>query len=380
MHQACKPTRGGVSVVLALAGSLIGACVLGACTRGDAALQMARPGVPVTVVAAKAERVPVQVQAVGHVEAFKTVNVTSRVDGQITAVHFKEGDEVAAGAPLFQLDPRPFQAQLDAAKAKAAQDQAQLDNATRNDARNLELVEKKFLSPQAYDTAHTATRTFEAALAGDHAAIDSARLNLEYSTIRAPIAGRTGKILVQQGNQVHANDTAPLVTINQISPIYVSFAVPERYLAEIRKNQAEHPLEVTVRTPDGSTARGSLAFINNAVDPGTGTVLLRTIFENSSRGLWPEQFASATLVLAEQQDAVVVPEAAVQAGPTGRYLWVVKDDLTAEQRSVNVGRTQDGQAVIASGLAAGERVVLSGALRITAGARMQVLQSLAEAP
>src|SRR5262245_30402134 len=208
----------------------------------------------------------VELQAVGHVEAHRTVNVTPRVDGQIVAVHFKEGDDVVAGAPLFQLDPRPFQAQLDAAVAKSAQDEAQYDNARRTDDRNRDLVARNFISPQAYETARTATRTYEAALAGDRAAIESARLKLEYSTIRAPIAGRTGKILVQQGNQVHANDTAPLVTINQISPIYVTFSVPERHLAAIRAAQSQHPLAVAAKTPDGTAARGELTFIDNSVD------------------------------------------------------------------------------------------------------------------
>lgn len=351
------------------------ALVLQGCNRTDAAAAKAPPAAPVTVATAQARDITLELNAVGHVEAHRTVNVTSRVDGQIVAVHFKEGDEVAAGAALFQLDPRPFQAQLDSALAKAAQDRAQHENARRTDERNLELIAKNFISPQAAEAARTTTRTLEAALAGDRAAIDAARLNLEYATIRAPIAGRTGRILVQQGNLARANDTASLVSINQVAPVYVSFAVPERYAGQILSLQSQRPLRVSVKAQDGAAAQGSLTLIDNTVDATTGTVTLRASFENADRRLWPGQFVNTKLVLSQQAGAIVVPEAALQAGPTGRYVWVVKDDATAEQRAVSVDRVQEGQAVIANGLAAGEKVVLSGALRLAPATRVQIVDS-----
>jgi multidrug efflux system membrane fusion protein len=316
---------------------------------------------------------PVRVQAIGNVEAYTSVSVKSRVDGQIVEVHFREGQEVRKGEVLFRIDPRPFEAALKQAEAQALRDVASRDQAASQERRYQELLEKNFVSKDAYAQYRTNAQTAEATSKATQAALENARLNLEYTVIRSPIDGYVGRALLQAGNMVKANDTPALVVINQVRPIYVSFAVLEQQLASIRRYMAGAPLEVTVSTSDARhlpLATGKLAFVDNAVDPSTGTIRLRAVFENRDLALWPGQFVAASLRLYEQEDAIVVPAEAVQTGPQGEFVFVYKPDATAEVRKVTIARMEGDSVVIASGLAAGEKVVTRGQLRITPGAKL----------
>ena len=331
--------------------------------------------VPVSVVAAARKSVPVQLQAIGNVEPLASVAVKARVDGQILAVNFKEGQEVRKGEVLFRLDPRPFEAALKQAEANVLRDAAARDQARSQERRYQELLAKNFVSKEAYAQFVTNAQTSEATAAASRAALESARVNLDYCTIASPIDGFVGRALLQAGNMVKANDVNALVVINQMRPIYVSFSVPEQQLAEIRRYLAAGPLEVTVSTPDNRhapIATGHLAFIDNAVDASTGTIKLRATFENRDLALWPGQFVTTSLKLYEQQDAVVLPAMAIQTGPAGEYVFVVRPDSTAEVRIVEVARADGDQVVVGKGVTAGEKVVARGQLRITPGAKLVV--------
>jgi len=331
---------------------------------------------PKLVGVAKVEvrEVPVQITAVGSIDPLRTVNVKSRVDGQVVAVKFKAGDEVKANQVLFRLDDRPALAALNQAEAAFARDVATLQNQKRELARQEQLMAAKIATQQDYDTAHTAVAVTSEVIALDKAAIESARLTLEYNTIRAPIGGRTGKILIDLGNVIKATDTFPLVTINQIQPIYVTFSVPQRYLDEIRASLSSGRLPVKVSPPESkrTLAEGYLDFVDNAVDTSTATISLRAIFPNEKETLWPGQFVTATLVLSNERDAVIVPPEAVQTGREGSFVYVVKPDNTVQYRSVTVDRTVNGSAVISKGLAEGDTVVTDGQLNLLDGSRIQV--------
>ncbi|MGH8765454.1 MAG: efflux RND transporter periplasmic adaptor subunit, partial [Burkholderiales bacterium] len=295
--------------------------------------------VPVSVATAVLHTVPVQIQSIGNVEPLSSVAVKARVDGQIESVKFKEGQEVRKGEVLFRLDARPFDAALKQAEANVLRDAAARDQARSQARRYKELLEKNFVSKEAYAQFATNAQTAEAVAKASQAALESARVNLAYCTIASPIDGFVGKALLQVGNMVKANDTISLLVINQVRPIYVSFSVPEQKLAEIRSRFSTAPLVVTVSTPDNrhvTLASGRLAFIDNAVDTSTGTIKLRASFENRDLALWPGQFVTTTLKLYDQKDAVVVPAAALQTGPQGEYVFVVKPDSTAEVRKVEV--------------------------------------------
>ena len=371
-----RPRR--VLIVAALALIAIGA---GAWLwRGSAGLPGPRtaahrpvPAVPVTAAAVVTRSVPVRLRAIGNVEPYTTVAIKARVDGQIVKVFFTDGQEVKEGQPLFQLDPRPFQASLQQAEAALLRDKAQLDRARKQQERYQDLLHKNFVSPDAYAQFVTNADTAAATVRASAAALENARLQLEYSTIRAPISGRTGKIAIQLGNLVKANDTVSLVTINQVAPVYLSFAVPEQYLGPIRKYMAEGklPVEARVQGVEGA-AMGEIAFIDNTVDVGTGTVKLRAVFPNKDSVLWPGQFVTTSVTLREQHDALVVPSQAVQTGPNGSFVFVVKPDLATEVRAVAVERVDGTQSVIAKGLAAGDRVVINGQSRLVAGSRVSI--------
>jgi multidrug efflux system membrane fusion protein len=331
------------------------------------------PAVPIAVADAVRKSLPVRVQAIGNVEPYSSVAVKSRVDGQILEVHFREGQEVRKGDVLFRIDPRPFEAALKQAEAQALRDVASRNQAASQERRYQELLDKNFVSKDAYAQYRTNAQTAEATSKASQAALENARLNLEYTVIRSPIDGYVGRALLQAGNMVKANDTISLVVINQVRPIYVSFAVPEQQLASIRRYMASAPLEVSVSSSDARhlpLATGRLAFVDNAVDVSTGTIRLRAVFDNRDLALWPGQFVAASLRLYEQEDAIVVPSAAVQTGPQGEFVFVYKPDATAEVRKVTISRTDGDAVVIASGLAAGEKVVTRGQLRITPGARL----------
>jgi multidrug efflux system membrane fusion protein len=339
------------------------------------------PPVPVTVATVVQETVPVRLRAIGNVEAFRTVALKARVDGQIVVVNFNEGDPVKKREVLFRIDPRPYEAALRQAEANALRDRAARDQARSQERRYQELLQKNFISKEAYAQIRTNAETAEATARASQAGLENARLNLEYCTIYSPLDGYVGKVLLQAGNLAKANDVNPLVVINQVKPIYVNFSVPEQNLPEVRKYQSAEPLPVDVLPPDSSMSQpsGRLIFIDNAVDPSTGTIRLRAEFENSEAALWPGQFVNVSLQLYEQLDAIVIPSQAVQTGPDGQYVYVIGADLLAELRRIKVLRTDGERAIVASGLAKGERVVTRGQLRLGPKTRVQLGKPAAEA-
>jgi multidrug efflux system membrane fusion protein len=332
------------------------------------------PAVPVSVARVAQETVPVRLQAIGNVEAYLTVAVKARVDGQIVTVNFREGQAVKKGDVLFRIDPRPYEAALRQAEANALRDRAARDQARSQERRYQELLAKNFISKEAYAQIRTNAETAQATAKASQAALENARLNLEYCTIRSPLNGYVGKVLLQAGNLVKANDVNPLVVINQVTPIYVNFAVPEQSLPEIRKYNAAAPLraEVLPADPLAPHPGGRLAFIDNAVDPTTGTIRLRAQFDNEDARLWPGQFVNISVQLYEQPDAMVIPAQAVQNGPEGQYVYVVGDDMLAQMRRIKVQRTDAERAIVASGLAKGERVVTRGQLRLRPKTRVTI--------
>jgi multidrug efflux system membrane fusion protein len=330
--------------------------------------------VPILVAAVERRVMPVEIRAFGNVEAYATVAIKARIDGQIIAVHFREGQDVRQGDPLFDIDPKPFAAVLHQVEAELLRDKAQLDQARLEERRYLGLLKKNAVTQDQYDQVRTAVEVAGATVHAAEAAVENAKVQLGYTTVRSPIDGRTGRILIQLGNLVKANDTNALVVINQIDPIYVTFSVPEHFLDELRSRQAAGALKVQAALPNTliPPVAGSLAFVDNAVDSSTGTVRLKALFDNTRRVLWPGQFAAVALTLKEQPDAVVVPSAAVQTGPKGQYVFVVKPDLTAEMREVRVDRSQGEETVIAEGLHPGETVVTTGQSRLVPGAKVVV--------
>ena len=338
--------------------------------------------VPVSVAKVEQRTVAVRIAAIANVEPYTSVALTARVEGQNVEVNFKEGQKVGKGAVLFRIDPRPFQATLRQAEANLLRDTAQQEQTRSQERRYQELRQKNFVSREAYAQIRTNADTAAAVAQASTAVVENARLQLEYSTIRSPLDGYVGKIWLQTGNLVKANDTTPLVVINQVQPIYVNFAVPERHLAEIRERMARAPLQVEASPPDSSraTALGTLTFIDNAVDPSTGTIKLKAVFPNKDSALWPGQFVNASLKLYDQIDALVVPSQAVQTGPKGQYAYVVKPDMTAEMRKVELDRVEGDGAVVAKGLAKGETVVVKGQLRLAPGAKVAIAKPTTEKP
>jgi membrane fusion protein, multidrug efflux system len=338
------------------------------------------PPIPVTVEPVLQQLVPLRIQAIGNVEAYSTVAVKARVDGQIIEVGFKEGEEVRRGQVLFKIDPRPIEAALRQAEANALRDNAAAEQARSQEKRYQDLLDKNFISKEAYAQIRTNATTAEATARASQAALDNAKLNLEYCTIVAPIEGYAGKIQIQLGNLVRANDVNPLVVVNQVHPIYVNFAVPEQRLAEVREHMASHPLTVDALAPgsDRAVAGGVLIFVDNAVDPSTGTIRLRARFANKENALWPGQFVGVSVRLFEQPDAIVIPSTAVQTGPEGQYVYVVGQDMVADVRKIEVERTEGDRTIVASGLQKGEQVVTRGQLRLGPKSRVQISKSAAE--
>jgi multidrug efflux system membrane fusion protein len=337
--------------------------------------------IPVAPGAAEAKDVPLFISGIGTVQAFNTVSVRSRVDGQITKVFFTEGEDVKAGEPLFQIDPRPFQAALDQAQAARERDQAQLEGAQRNLDRYAKLVVPGYQTRQSYEDQQATVAQLKASVKADEVQIESAKLNLDYALITAPIDGRTGQRLVDIGNFIQSNQNTSLVTITQLKPIFVGFTVPQESLDSIRQNQAKQPLDVVAYGQDDKTvlSKGKLTLIDNQVDVATGTIRLKATFENADERLWPGEFVNARLILSVVQNAVTVPAQTVMQGPNGPYLYVIKPDDTVEHRDVKVETTQDDLAVIAQGLSAGERVVVDGQYRLTDGAKVKIAASQASA-
>lgn len=332
---------------------------------------------PVAVAAALQQSIPVRLQAIGNVEAYASVAVKSRVDGQILEVPFREGQEVRKGGILFKIDPRPFEAAQRQAEAQAARDIANRDQATSQAMRYQELLDKNFVSKEAYAQYRTNAQTADATARASQAALESAKLNLEYTVIRSPIDGYVGRALLQAGNMVKANDTLSLAVINQVKPVYVSFAIPEQKLADVRELMRKGPLTAEVAAPgsDKALAEGRIAFLDNAVDQSTGTIKVRAIFDNRDAALWPGQFYTVRVKLYDQDNAILVPSRAVQTGPDGQFVYVVRADMTVEIRKVAVDRTEGETAVISGGaVAKGDRVVVRGALRLAPGTKVTVTE------
>lgn len=348
---------------------------LGAATSGSqAAPRPPRPVVPVVATAVVRKPSPVRIETIGTVQPLATVAVKSRVDGLIAKVHFTEGQDVKAGDVLFTLDSRAVEAQIRQAEAQLARDRAQLTNAKREVDRQGELVAKNFASGQKYDEVRTNSAMIEATLRADEAAIENLRVQLSYHTITSPIDGRTGAVALKIGSNLKANDTGIIVTINQIRPIYVSFSVPQRDLAEVRDAMRQSGRLETEVQPIGEepvTERGILSFIDNQIDAATGTITLKSTFPNEKDRLWPGQFVNIALTLRTEPDALVIPAPAVQVGQSGSYVYVIKADMTVETRDVKVTRTSANESVIASGLQEGEQVVVDGQLRLTKGSKVE---------
>ncbi len=334
----------------------------------------ALPGSPVDVAQVVAKDLPLDVSAVGRVEAISTVAVKAQISGEVMTVHFKEGQAVRKGDLLFTIDPRPFDIALKQAESLLERDRALLRNAQADVARYAELVQKDYVTKQQYDTAVAGRDVLIAAIKSDEAAVANARLQLDYTSVRSPIDGRTGSLLIDAGNIIKANDTNPAVVIEQVTPIYVSFSVPEQTLPRVKEFMAREPLATeAVPNNNGHTpVTGVLTFVDNAIDQTTGMITLKATFDNRDSALWPGQFLNVRLTLTTEKGAVVVPSPAVQTGQSGQYVYVVRDDMTAEMRPVKVGRTRGEESVIAEGLKAGERVVTDGQLRLAPGARVEI--------
>jgi multidrug efflux system membrane fusion protein len=332
------------------------------------------PGVPVTDGTVAAADVPVFLNALGTVQAYNMVTIKSRVDGQIIKVAFNEGQDAKAGAPLIQIDPRPFQAALDQAIASREKDQAQLVSAQADLTRWAELLATGAKSRQTYDQQKALVGQLQASIKADEAQIENARLNLGYADIRAPIDGRLGIRMVDVGNMVPATDATGLITISQLKPIFVSFTVPQEHLHKIHEKQAGGDLTVLAYGGDNKTqlSEGKLTVIDNAIDQPTGTIRLKGTFANTDERLWPGEFVNVRLILQVRKGAQAGPAQTRQDGPNGRYAYIIKEDNTVERRTVEVSAVQDGIAVITKGLSIGDRVVVDGQYRLTNGARVKV--------
>jgi membrane fusion protein, multidrug efflux system len=324
------------------------------------------PAVPVTAGVVEPKDIPVYLTGLGTVQAFNTVVVKVRVDGQLDKVAFTEGQDVKAGDLLAQIDPRPFQAALDQAKAVKAKDEAQLENAKRDLQRFVSL--RDYATRQSVDTQSALVRQLEATIQGDQAAIESAQTQLAYSTITAPLSGRTGVRLVDQGNIVHAGDANGLVMITQLQPISVIFSLSDRQLANISREMANGPLKVIAegRTDHQPLGEGTLALVDNLIDQSTGTIRLKATFPNEDHSLWPGQFINMRLLLRTLQQAVTVPSTAIQRGPDGMYVYVIKPDSTVAMQPVSVGEMNDGTSVVESGLQPGDKIVVRGPVSASA--------------
>ncbi len=354
-----------IAVALLLSLSML---VIGCSSSGRAKAPDRIPAVPVVVATAMRKDVPIQVRAIGAVEPFSTVQVKSMVAGELTKVYFTQGQDVTQGDLLFTIDKAPFEAALAQAESNLARDTAQAANARAQATRYQALLREGVVAREQSDQMQTAADALDAAVRADRAAVETAKVNLRYCSIYAPISGRTGDLMVHAGNLVRSNDV-PLVTINQITPTYVDFSVPEQFLPDIKQYSARGKLKVDAGAPGQPAAIGTLNFVDNTVDAATGTIKLKGLFENRERRLWPAQFVNVILTLAVQ-NGVVVPSQAVQTGQQGQYVFVVTGEKRAETRNVVLDRIVEGQAVIRQGVAPGEVVVTDGHLRITPGAKV----------
>lgn len=359
--------------VLVLAVAAGGFYALEHLRKGGGARTASTPVIPVTAGVVEQKDMPVYVHGIGTVQAFKTVTIKTRVDGQIMKVAFQEGQEVKAGDPLFQIDPRPFQAALDQAMAAHQRDAAQLTGAELDLERYGKLIGSGFQSRQSYDQQKATVDALKGSLAADQAAIDTAKLNLAYADIRSPIDGRTGQRLVDPGNLVQAGQNTSLVTITQVKPIFVNFTVPQDKADEILRNQAQGALSVIAYASDDTTMLGSgkVTLVDNQIDAATGTLRLKAQFDNTDERLWPGEFVNARLVLSNRAASVTVPQRTVMQGASGYFAYVIKPDNTVTRRTIEIADMQDGTAVIKNGLKAGEKIVVDGQYRLIDGSHIK---------
>jgi multidrug efflux system membrane fusion protein len=327
----------------------------------------------VTTATVEQKPMPLAINVIGSAEAYSNVAVHPQITGELTSVDFKEGGDVTKGEIIFTLDFRPLQAALDQAEANLARDMAQASNAQSSAARYEDLQSRGIATTEQADQSRTSAAALQATVEADRAAVTNAKVQLQYATIMAPISGRTGALMVHEGNLVRANDTTPLVVINQVSPIYVSFGIPEGQLPDLKRYMAQGSVAVEA-APPGETvsSKGHITFIDNAVDPTTGQIKIKASFPNEDRRLWPCQFVNVTLTLKVEPGAIVVPTAAVQNGQQGSYVFVVKPDRTVEQRSIAVERDAAESTVVQNGLTQGEIIVTDGQLRLAAGSKVSV--------
>jgi len=338
--------------------------------------------VPVTVGTVTQKDVPILISEIGTVEPYSTVAVKAQVGGELVEVRFHEGQDVRQGEILFRIDSRPYDAALKAARAQLDKDTVQLKTAQQDVVRYADLVKKDYVTQEEFDRIRTNAAALEAAVAADGAVVENAVVQLDYCTIRSPIDGRTGKLVVNRGNIVKANADTPLVVINQIDPIYVSFSVPEQNLTEIKTRRAAGKLEVMASLPDNGSPplSGWLSFVDNTVDRSTGTVALKATFPNRDHALWAGQFVSAGLLVSIRRNATLVPEQAIQTGQQGPYVYVVKPDLTVESRAVVPGTAYQHETIVEKGVQAGERVVTDGQIRLVPGATVKIQEGAATGP
>ncbi|MBF0508140.1 MAG: efflux RND transporter periplasmic adaptor subunit [Deltaproteobacteria bacterium] len=367
---------GRYSIWAAFSLLLVGLSFIVACNseKPDQFKKKAPEAVPVKVGQAISKTVPVQLEAIGNVEALTTVSIKSRVVGQLKKVHFQEGQFVNQGELLFTLDPGPGDAALKEALAKMDRNQALLKKAEEDLRRYTKLFTTRAIAKEQLDQVQSNYEALVAAIKADKATIDNARLQLSYCYIYAPITGKTGSLSSYAGNMIKNNEDNPMVVINQIQPIYVNFAVPEQYLPDIMKFMAKGPLKLEAKPPQSQDPpfEGVIAFIDNAVDTKTGTIRLKGKFANEDKQLWPGQFVNVILRLTSRPNAVVIPSQAVQTGQSGEFVFVVKPDQTVEVRPVVVGKTQGREAVIDKGVQPGETVVTEGQLRLIPGSRVEI--------
>ena len=362
---------------------LAGAVAAAACSGGEAAPSTPAGGgrgaqnaqvVPVTASPVVQKSVPLAVQGIGTVIAASTVTVRAQVTGELTAVHFIEGDEVKEGQVLVEIDKRPLEAALQQTQAALDRDIAQAANARSQAARYQDLLKRGIATKEQVDQIVANAAALDATVALDRANIENAKVQLQYATIRAPLTGKTGLLQVHPGNLVRATDTTPIVTINKITPVYVSFSVPEAMLPDLKRYMARGKLPVTALPPNdqGAPATGLINFIDNAVDPTTGQIKVKGTFPNTDRHLWPGQFVNVNVTLSTEPNAIVVPSLAVQTGQQGTYVFVVKPDQTVDLRPVTVERSSGDQSVIKTGVTPGETVVTDGQLRLNPGTRVSI--------
>jgi len=374
---------------LAIAGAAL-ILQLGSCARDSTTAEAQSPGgrsgrgaeapVPVTTALAAEKAVPIELTTIGTGEALSTVEVRAQVTGQLTAVLFAEGDDVTEGQLMFTIDARPFEVAVQQAEATLAKDQAQATNSEATRARYEDLFKRQLVSQSDFDASVSTAASAAATVQADKAALESAKLQLQYTKITAPVSGRTGALLVHQGSIVHSTDTTPLVVINQIAPIRITFAVAGQYLPQIRAGQAVAPLqaEAKLQGAKSGTAIGSVSFIDNAIDTTTGTIKLKATFPNTDHQLWPGELVEVRLRLSVDPHAVVVPARAVQNGQQGQFVFVVGADRAVDIRNVVVARMVGDEAVIGSGLQAGEEVVTDGQLRLIKGSHVTTKSGGAE--